>query len=158
MGLIIGLFAIAVYRVLPGLVRSLGFVFQMKGSSYSADLLNDLEAEQEETLVREQQSIDFQRVISIRSLSFSHDKKVQVLSNFSLDIHKGDFIGFKGESGSGKSTLFHLLLGFIQPGQGGIYIDEVPLTSERLISWRSKIGYVSQQLFMIEGTLLDNIG
>lgn len=157
LGLIIGLFAIAVYRVLPGLVRSTGFVFQMKGNSYSADLLSDLESEQEETYVIEQQPIDFQQVLSIRSLSFSYDKKVEVLNDFSLDIHKGDFIGFRGESGSGKSTLFHLLLGFIQPDRGGIYIDDVELTPERQTAWRNKIGYVSQQLFMIEGTLLDNI-
>lgn len=157
LGLIIGLFAIAVYRVLPGLVRSTGFVFQMKGNSYSADLLCDLESEQEETYVIEQLPIDFQKVLSIRSLSFSYDKKVEVLNNFSLDIHKGDFIGFRGESGSGKSTLFHLLLGFIQPNRGGIYVDDVELTPERQAAWRNKIGYVSQQLFMIEGTLLDNI-
>ena len=157
LGLIIGLFAIAVYRVLPGLVRSTGFIFQMKGNSYSTDLLSDLEVEQEENYVIEQLSIDFQKVISIRSLSFSYDKKVEVLNNFSLDIRKGDFIGFRGESGSGKSTLFHLLLGFIQPDRGGIYIDDTELTPERQAAWRNKIGYVSQQLFMIEGTLLDNI-
>lgn len=157
LGLIIGLFAIAIYRVLPGLVRSTGFIFQMKGNSYSADLLSDLEVEQEETYVIEQLPIDFQKMISIRSLSFSYDKKVEVLNNFSLDIHKGDFIGFRGESGSGKSTLFHLLLGFIQPDRGGIYIDDTELTLERQTAWRNKIGYVSQQLFMIEGTLLDNI-
>lgn len=157
LGVIIGLFAIAVYRVLPGLVRSTGFIFQMKGNSYSADLLSDLEAEQTDLKEFEQTPIDFRKVISIRSLSFSYDKKVQVLSNFSLDIHKGDFIGFRGESGSGKSTLFHLLLGFIQPDAGGIYIDEVLLSPDRQTAWRSKIGYVSQQLFMIEGTLLDNI-
>ena len=74
-----------------------------------------------------------------------------------MEIHKGDFIGFRGESGSGKSTLFHLLLGFLQPDSGGIYVDDVLLTPDKLVSWRSKIGYVSQQLFMIEGTLLDNI-
>lgn len=157
LGLIIGLFAIAVYRVLPGLVRSSGFIFQMKGNSFTAGLLSDLEAEQREIHILEQQPLDFQKVISIRTLSFSYDKKVQVLKNISLDIQKGDFIGFRGESGSGKSTLFHLLLGFLQPEVGGIYVDGVSLSVDRLESWRSKIGYVSQQLFMIEGTLLDNI-
>lgn len=157
LGLIIGLFAIAVYRVLPGLVRSTGFIFQMKGNSYSADLLSDLETEQGETYVVEQMPINFQKRISICSLCFSYDKKVRVLNDVSLDICKGDFIGFRGESGSGKSTLFHLLLGFIQPDSGGIYIDGVLLSPERQTAWRSKIGYVSQQLFMIEGTLLDNI-
>ena len=157
LGLIIGLFAIAVYRVLPGLIRSTGFIFQMKGNSFATRLLDDLEEGQKEIHVLEQQPLDFQKVLSIRSLSFSYDKEVQVLKDISLDIHKGDFIGFRGESGSGKSTLFHLLLGFLQPDAGGIYVDEVLLSADRLESWRSKIGYVSQQLFMIEGTLLDNI-
>ena len=157
LGLIIGLFAIAVYRVLPGLVRSTSFIFQMKSNSYSGELLLDLDAEQTESEELEQKPIDFEQAISIRSLVFSYDKKIQVLNNISLDIHKGDIIGFRGESGSGKSTLFHLLLGFIQPDSGGIYIDDVLLSPDRLSAWRSKIGYVSQQLFMVEGTLLDNI-
>lgn len=80
-----------------------------------------------------------------------------MLKDIFLDIHKGDFTGFRGESGSGKSTLFHLLLGFLQPDAGGIYVDDVPLSADRLESWRRKIGYVSQQLFMVEGTLLENI-
>lgn len=157
LGLIIGLFAIAVYRVLPGLIRSTGFIFQMKGNSFATRLLDDLEEGQKEIHVLEQQPLDFQKVLSIRSLSFSYDKELQVLKDISLDIHKGDFIGFRGESGSGKSTLFHLLLGFLQPDAGGIYVDGVLLSADHLESWRSKIGYVSQQLFMIEGTLLDNI-
>lgn len=157
LGLIIGLFAIAVYRVLPGLVRSTGFIFTMKGNSFASELLTDLEAEQNEIHELKQQPIDFRKTISIRSLSFSYDNEIKVLNNVSLDIHKGDFIGFRGESGSGKSTLFHLLLGFLQPDAGGIYVDDVLLSEDRLESWRSKIGYVSQQLFMIEGTLLDNI-
>lgn len=157
LSMIIGLFGIAVYRVLPGLVRSTGYVFQMKGNSFSVDLLNDLESGQIETHSLNRDNIDFNKHISFRSVSFSYDKKVSILKNVSLDIRKGDFIGFRGESGSGKSTLFHLLLGFLQPDSGGIFVDNVLLTPERLVSWRSKIGYVSQQLFMIEGTLLDNI-
>lgn len=155
--MIIGLFGIAVYRVLPGLVRSTGYVFQMKGNSFSVDLLNDLESGQQEAHNLNLDNIDFNKHISFCSVSFSYDKKVSVLNNVSLQINKGDFIGFRGESGSGKSTLFHLLLGFLQPDSGGIYVDNVLLTPERLVSWRNKIGYVSQQLFMIEGTLLDNI-
>lgn len=157
LGLIIGLFAIAVYRVLPGLIRSTGFVFMMKGNSFAANLLDDLETEQAEARIIKPEPIEFQHTISICSLSFSYDKKVPVLDNISLDIHKGDFIGIRGESGSGKSTLFHVLLGFIIPDAGGIYVDGVLLSPEKLTSWKSKIGYVSQQLFMIEGTLLDNI-
>lgn len=157
LGMIIGLFAIAVYRVLPGLIRSTGYYFNMKGNSFAVDLLADLEDEHRKERTVEQKPIDYKHTIAIRDLSFSYDKKVKVLGNISLEIRKGDFIGFRGESGSGKSTLFHLLLGFLQPDSGGIYVDNVLLTPDRQASWRSKIGYVSQQLFMIEGSLLDNI-
>ena len=157
LGMIIGLFAIAVYRVLPGLIRSTGYYFDMKGNSFAVELLKDLEEEQKEVRTLGREPIEYKRTIAIRNLSFSYDKNVKVLENISLEIHKGDFIGFRGESGSGKSTLFHLLLGFLQPDSGGIYVDDVLLTPDKLVSWRSKIGYVSQQLFMIEGTLLDNI-
>lgn len=157
-GLIIGLFALAVYRVLPGLIRSTGYVFTMRGNTFAVELLSDLAIEDE--IVEEAKKgnkIDFNHTISIRDLSFSYDKNVPVLQRVSLDIRKGDFIGFRGESGSGKSTLFHLLLGFLQPDNGGIYVDKTLLTPDKLTFWRSKIGYVSQQLFMIEGSLLDNI-
>ena len=50
-----------------------------------------------------------------------------------------------------------MILGFLQPDSGGDYVDDALLSADKLTSWRSRIGYVSQQLFMVEGTLLDNI-
>lgn len=157
LGLIVGVFAIAVYRVLPGIIKSTGYMFQMKANSFAINLLSDLESEESATGIVEQHPIKFKESISIRDLSFSYSKDKQIFNNYSLNIQKGDFIGFRGESGCGKSTLFHLILGFLKPDSGGIYVDGVELTTDKLTSWRSKIGYVSQQLFMVEGTLLDNI-
>lgn len=157
LGMIVGVFAIAVYRVLPGIIRSTGYMFNIRGNSFAFNVLSDLESEQVINETTEQNPIEFQNSIDIRDLSFSYDKEKQVFNQYSLVIEKGDFVGFQGESGCGKSTLFHLILGFLKPDSGGIYIDGVNLSSDKLVSWRSKIGYVSQQLFMIEGTLLDNI-
>lgn len=157
LGLIVGVFAIAVYRVLPGIIKSTGCIFQMRGSTFAFDILSDLESERVAGDVVKQNTVEYCCSIAIRDLDFSYDGKKPVFSRYSLEIRKGDFIGFRGESGSGKSTLFHLLLGFLKPDSGGIYIDDIPLTADKLVSWRKRIGYVSQQLFMIEGTLLDNI-
>lgn len=157
LGLIVGVFAIAVYRVLPGIIKSTGYMFQMKANSFAIEVISDLESEESAEVVVEQNPIKFRHSIAIRDLCFSYDGKSNVFSHYSLEINKGDFIGFRGESGSGKSTLFHLILGFLKPESGGIYIDDELLSADKLVSWRSRIGYVSQQLFMIEGTLLDNI-
>lgn len=157
LGVIIGLFAIAIYRVLPGIVKSTGYIFTMRGNSFALDLLNDLKEERKESLPDEQKEIQFDRTIYFDNISFSYKQDVPVLQNLSLEIKKGDFIGIKGESGSGKSTLFHLFLGFLQPDSGSIYVDGQPLSADKMVSWHNKIGYVSQQLFMIEGTLADNI-
>ncbi len=157
LGLIVGVFAIAVYRVLPGIVKSTGCIFQMRGNSFAFDILSDLESEQSIEEMVEQHPIEFKESITIHDLSFSYNKDKQIFDNYSLDIRKGDFVGFRGESGCGKSTLFHLILGFLKPDSGGIYVDGVELSVDKLSAWRSKIGYVSQQLFMVEGSLLDNI-
>ena len=157
LGLIVGVFAIAVYRVLPGIIKSTGYMFQMKANSFTINLLSDMESGESATGIVEQHPIEFKELISIRNLSFSYSKEKQIFNNYSLNIQKGDFIGFRGESGCGKSTLFHLILGFLKPDSGGIYVDGVELSTDKLASWRSKIGYVSQQLFMVEGSLLDNI-
>lgn len=157
LGLIVGVFAIAVYRVLPGIIKSTGYMFQMKANSFAIEVISELESEESAEVVVEQNPIKFRHSIAIRDLCFSYDGKSNVFSHYSLEINKGDFIGFRGESGSGKSTLFHLILGFLKPESGGIYIDDELLSADKLVSWRSRIGYVSQQLFMIEGTLLDNI-
>lgn len=157
LGVIIGMFVIAVYRILPGIIKGTSYYFQMRGNSFALDFINNIEKLNSEKDSLKQQKISFKNTIRFDSVSFSYDKSIPVIQNLSLEIKKGDFIGIKGESGSGKSTLFHLLLGFLQPDSGSIYIDDKRLTSEYMDSWHSKIGYVSQQLFMVEGTLLDNI-
>lgn len=163
LGIVIGMFALAVYRVLPGIVKGSGYLNSMRNNTFALSLLDELEELEEgeksadATNLVEQHPLPFCRSIKMDNLCFSYEQGKQVIQNFSLEIHKGDFIGIKGESGSGKSTLFHLFLGFLRPDSGAIYIDGVPLSAEVIADWRSKIGYVSQQLFMMEGSLLDNV-
>lgn len=157
LGIVIGMFVIAVYRILPGIIRGTTYYFTMRGNSFALKLLNEVEQMERQRSNPEQKEITFEKAIRFNSVSFSYNKVAPVLQNLSLEIQKGDFIGIKGESGSGKSTLFHLLLGFIEPDAGTICVDNIPLSEEYMKSWHDKIGYVSQQLFMVEGSLLDNI-
>jgi len=53
--------------------------------------------------------------------------------------------------------LINILLGFLEPGEGEVCIDDIPLSEEYLVSWRNLIGYVQQEVFLIDGTLAENI-
>lgn len=163
LGIVIGMFALAVYRVLPGIVKGSGYLNSMRNNTFALNVLSEFEDMEEyeksfqETNQIKQIPLPFCRNIKMDALNFSYEEGKRVIRNFSLEINKGDFIGIRGNSGSGKSTLFHLLLGFLKPDSGAIYVDDVPLSAQVMVDWRSKIGYVSQQLFMMEGSLLDNI-
>lgn len=80
-----------------------------------------------------------------------------VLQHCNIEIKKGEKIGIIGKSGSGKSTLISNLLGFIHPTEGKIYVDDTLLTEENTIAWWQTIGYVRQEVFILQGSLRENI-
>ena len=78
------------------------------------------------------------------------------LLGISIEAKFGEALGIVGSTGSGKSTFVDLLLGLLEPASGGILIDGQPL-SENLGAWRSQIGFVPQDIFLVDDTLAANI-
>ncbi len=78
------------------------------------------------------------------------------LSGISINVAFGEALGIVGATGSGKSTFVDLLLGFLQPTEGAIRIDGEPLLPH-LASWRAQIGFVPQDIFLVDDTLAANI-
>lgn len=74
-----------------------------------------------------------------------------------LEFERGKRYGIVGPSGAGKSTLVSLLLGLLEPTGGEITVDDVPLRSIALNDWGERIGYVPQDVFLVDGTVRDNI-
>ena len=79
------------------------------------------------------------------------------VSDFSLDIKKGEVIAFVGPSGSGKSTVMQLLIGFMRPQKGKLYVDGKDMNELDLRSYRRFISVVSQESVLFDGTIRDNI-
>lgn len=98
----------------------------------------------------------FSRAINLNAVSFNYDN-IPVLTDASLSIKKGECIGIIGQSGSGKSTLCDLLLGFITPASGSIFIDNIDITKISLSNLRDHIGYVSQRTFLFNDTIYNNV-
>jgi len=101
--------------------------------------------------------ITFNNKITLRNLSFKYESSTnQILKNISFEIEQGQTIGIMGPSGSGKSTLVNLLMGLISPDSGSITSDKVNIF-ENLDKWQSKIGYVPQDVILVNDTIRNNI-
>ena len=104
--------------------------------------------------------IEFKKLeknIELRDVSFSYVEDFNVLNNVNLTINAGQTTAIVGSTGSGKSTLIKLLLRLYEINNGSISYDSNSLKDIELSSLREKIGLVSQDVFLFEGTVIENI-
>ena len=98
----------------------------------------------------------FSKKIIFENVSFAYRDK-PVLNNINLEISKNETVAIVGPSGSGKSTLVDLVTLNLKPTQGTIIIDGVDSKNIKLSSWRSQIGYITQDLAVFNDTVANNI-
>ncbi|MDC3035087.1 ABC transporter ATP-binding protein/permease [Prochlorococcus sp. AH-716-P05] len=100
---------------------------------------------------------NFEGKISFKKVNFAYEKDNQVLKNINLEIKKGEVTAFVGASGAGKSTMLALILKFITPNNGDIFIDDRNLKILNTKDIRNNIALVQQQPFLFSGTIIDVI-
>lgn len=102
--------------------------------------------------------IAFTTKIELKQLNFYYTKDTRkILSDINLTINKGQMVGIVGKTGSGKSTLIDLISGLIFPNSGQIIVDDIPLDSTNIQGWKDKISLVSQDIFLFDATIEENI-
>lgn len=94
--------------------------------------------------------------IEFRQVNFAYEDHL-ALRDFSLTIQAGQKIALVGPSGSGKTTIFRLLLGFVRPNSGGIYVNGQELGTLSTAKWLEKIAYVPQTPHLFSGTIAENV-
>jgi len=95
--------------------------------------------------------------ITFKNVNFSYKERESVFSNFSVNIESGQTVAFVGSTGSGKTTIVKLLLRLYDPNSGGLYLDGINLKDLNMQDLRKGIGLVSQDTFLIDGTVKENI-
>ena len=154
------LFTAVAFRIMPSLTRiTLAFTTFQNQFTPINRIINDLNLEYKEfNYSQTSKSISFENNIKIENLYFKHPSNTKfTIENVNIEIDKGDIIGITGESGSGKTTFADIFVGLLDPTNGKIIIDNKKLDDSNLVAWQKNIGYVSQNVYLSDDTIRNNI-
>lgn len=156
----IGLFVFASFRLLPSVNRIISSFQSAIHNQPSLYKLENFLNRNDEIFNYEKNNqikeIVFKNEIKIQNIDFKFIKDKFIFNNFSCSFFKNKFNFIKGKSGSGKSTLLDLIMGFLDPEKGQILCDDKNLKNFKRL-WQDKISYLSQHVFLLDESILDNI-
>lgn len=158
----VALFALAGFRLAPSVIRFQSVLSQMVAiAEYPRRViaeLADTEAAGAEVLSRESLALpDRPQRLELDGVLFCYSAdSVPAIDGVTLSIPFGSSVAFVGSSGSGKTTMIDLLLSLLEPTGGTIAIDGIPLSAMRK-DWRSRVGYVPQDVTLFDATIAQNV-
>ena len=162
----LGLIATAGFRLIPSFSRILNNLQSIRYGKPGVDTIVQ-EFKKHSTILEQgrnniqlgaQDRLTFNKDIQFKNISFSYaDGEDEVLEDLNFKISQGEIIGLVGESGSGKSTLVNLFLGLIQPSKGRLLVDDIKLDYTNFACWQRMIGYVPQEIYLLDDSLRRNI-
>lgn len=158
---VISVFGLASLKMLPAF-QQVYFSFSTIKSNINSffivrEALNNIHLETPLDHVNSK-SLQFTDSLEFKNVSFGYDKSdLAVINDISFSIKPSQSIGIVGSSGSGKSTVINILVGLLFPSKGKVLVDGHELNSNYLNSWQSKIGLVSQNIFLLDSTIKENI-
>ncbi len=153
---LLGVFVAAAFRMIPSINRILSALQNIKYYGVTVNKIYDeiigFDFHKSETNIMQ---FYFDDEIKLADIQFSYEEKI-ILKSINLKIKKGETIGIVGPSGSGKSTLVDLINGLLKPSKGTITVDGIDI-NEFIKSWQQSIGYVGQEIFLMDDTIKANV-
>lgn len=164
---LLGVLALAAFRLMPCVNRS---VISYNSIRFGMNLFQEIYPDLLDISSREQvyqtkgnsstqtlkEQLPFERQIEIKGLAFGYVKDKLIWQDVNFIIRKGDFVGIMGASGAGKTTFADTFLGLLPPVRGQILVDGQDAVAN-LYAWQAKLAYVAQNIFLIDGTVCDNV-
>ena len=161
----LGVLALAAVRLMPSLNRIIQLFNTIK---FKMPLFNEvfddfyniklhMENEGKNPVEKKIEKMPFRHELAVQHLSFSYPSKPEeVLHDVNFEISKGSFVGIIGPSGAGKTTFVDILLGLLPPVSGQILVDGRNIYDD-ISSWLYNIAYVPQSIYLVDGTIRENI-
>jgi len=156
------IYGMAALRLMPSMNRILTSAAELRGRTafvdrHYADLMEAAAEHVLETPSDSGQPLAFNRDIRLEGTTYTYpDAEHHALNGITTTIKRGQSVGFVGPSGGGKSTLIDILLGLLRPQSGRLLIDGVDAFAN-LAAWQRRIGYVPQEISLIDDTFRRNI-
>ncbi len=161
---IMATFALGAQKLIPAMQMSFSAFSTIKGNLFG--VIQVLKIINQPNYFYEKYSfprkIDFRSFIKLKNIKFKYSEKSPiVINNISLEIKKGERVGFIGKSGCGKSTLLEIIMGLLTPTSGHFYVDNIEVNDKRnhqlIKQWRESISYVPQNIYLSDATILENV-
>ena len=160
---IVAVFSASAFRLFPSALK----IFSgLQSFSYVKPVIDNIEKEIRNRLIEtdynekkdlnENQEIVFENEINISNINFQYLTGKILLTNVNFNIKKGTTVGIIGKSGAGKSTFLNIFTGLLKPTKGSILVDSIDIATVMKL-WRKKIGYVSQDIFLLDSSIAENI-
>ena len=152
-------------RLMPALSMLILSINQLKYLGYGKNIIvdelskiNKDEYKNENENEKEKANITCEKSIKIENLSFKYetDSKKYIFENLNLKIKIGSKVAIVGESGAGKSTLINLITGLLEPTNGKILVDDIPILAN-VKKWQDMISYIPQDIYLMDDTIEKNI-
>ena len=158
--IILGLFAISSYRILPTITRLLVSLQSLKSSIAPLEnLFLELTSNKYQDLKSfDKKELDFNnlKTLELENISFKYNEKTQIFKSLNYKFEIGNIYGVLGESGSGKTTLIDIICGLTNPDKGNLKINN-NIISENIFKNSGIIGYVPQEVYLNDETIKSNI-
>lgn len=156
---LVGLYAMVGYRALPAIQNVYA---SFSSLSFARGAVDTIRPELRQIArgadpVVAARPLPLTRQLELRDVTYRYPGSTAGLQDISFTLRKGESLGIVGHTGAGKSTLADIVLGLLVPQSGEISVDGRPLDAALRQAWQRGLGYVPQDLFMIDASVAENI-
>lgn len=163
---LMALYAFTGYRLIPAFQQIFGSATSVRYNISSLEAIEEKlrtlvrtpAAEVQPKLPASEDIGPLQQEITLKDMVFQYpNATTPLIKNLNLNIPSNTTVALVGSSGGGKTTIVDIILGLLEPQDGSLLVDGIPITSDNMTSWQKHLGYVPQHIYLADDTLAANI-